>query len=214
MSVAIYAYLSLLFLNVVLVILRWSVLSRTDRIIGIFLCVTLASEFFSSLNPESPIARTRAASVYGGIGLFLFSMYFNQSVAVLKRVGAGWITGILSIVFMLAINFLSEPNRTINSEFLLVEATVIIVFSLFSIRQILLQENQNPYKTALFWFTCAFLFFWSITFTGWGLYPQFKSKSDTFNQVFFKILLGISYLYYSGLALILMKYKKLIPSGE
>jgi len=60
----------------------------------------------------------------------------------------------------------------------------------------------------------CFLFYWSLTYVNLGLFTVQIGRDDMLAKVFTWTLYLANLLFYFGLALVFLRYKKLIPSGE
>lgn len=213
MKVLEWVYLPLLFVNAFLSIRQWRLLSKADRYIAILLSLTAATELIGQQMAHRYMNNLLVYRIYNIIALLLVAKYFDRCVFARTKTMRWIASGIVLLFSMAAIVVLpitSEGHATI----LLIQATMTIAFCLFSIRQILLQMENLPYRFVQFWLTCAFLLYWSLTFTGWGVSYFATSKNDPLAVLFFPMLILANLALYTATALILFFYKKLIPSGE
>ena len=88
---------------------------------------------------------------------------------------------------------------------------MVIIYCLLSLHQILLDQEHLPYRFAHFWITVCCLIYWSVTFTGWGLFEMLQD--DKIVVMFFdKILTVANFIFYIGIGTTLALYKRLIPT--
>lgn len=202
----------LLFLTVIATVIRWKELRNTDRIIGFFILLAGFGELASYFLIKFVGSNYFFSHIYSPIELFVLCFYFNQSILSFRKRNLGIYIGIVGIIVSLIDSiFFQNPFTSLNSYFLLFEASVIIVLCLISFFQILMDEERMPYNFAHFWITIGLLFFWCSTFTGWGLF-SLLGRSEALS-LFTMLLRCIQWILYGALLLVLIRYKKLIPSG-
>ena len=152
--------------------------------------------------------------IFSPFELILICLYFDQTVLALKKTKIAVIAAAIAIpLAVLNACFLQDPSAMTNSHFVLLEGTLIIIFSLLSFFQILMEEEQLPYHFAQFWITASLLVFWSFTYTGWGIYSVLNIKGYPLAPLFQDILMVAAYLQYIGFAVTFVQYKKLSSSG-
>lgn len=151
--------------------------------------------------------------IFSPIEFFLTSLYFNCSISYFRKRNVGVIVGIIGVAVSI-LNILFFQNiTTVNSYFLLFEGTVIIIYCLLSLHQILLDEEHLPYRFAHFWITLCCLIYWSSTFTGWGLYAVLSEEDIKLVAFFDKVLTAANFILYIGIGTTLVLYKRLIPTS-
>ncbi len=143
------------------------------------------------------------------VELALIAFYFNAANRSLKRRNIGIWIGLFSIVFGL-INFIFLQSILVFSvSFLLFEGFCIIVLSLLAFyRFLLIHEDLQLYRFPHFWFASIFLFFWSITYLYWGLYPIVGAK---ISGMYIWLANIISF---SAIALVFLFYPKMKITNE
>lgn len=204
-------YFSFLFLSAALCIYHWVCMSRADKLIaflvvGTFIAELVAFELKSIGRDNQLVYR-----LFGPFQLCVLSVYFDTTVRALRRFYIAGVIGVLSLILFF-VNGLFPVMKI--ADFLLFESTIVIIYCLFSIRQILLETDLMPFRFAHFWFTSAFLVYWSLTFTGWGVTTITEFHNEKLARMFFWLLLATTYGFNVAITLILLYYKKLIPSGE
>lgn len=152
--------------------------------------------------------------IYSPLELVLLSLYFNECVASLRKYRAGYIVGAAGIVAAVVNARWFQPTTTMNANFLLLEGTAVVIFCLLSLQQLVLDEERALMRQAQFWITCLLLIYWSLTFTGWGIFMFIEKGGAALHALFYKVLSGANYLLYGGLALVFLLYKRLTPSGH
>lgn len=151
--------------------------------------------------------------IYNPIELLLLSLFFGSSVPTLGRHRRALGLAALSAILALCNAVFLQPATAMNTHFLLLEAAIIIIYCLLALRELLLHASEPVLHYRLFWFTCLLLVYWSLTFTGWGLFELFASEESTVHRLFYQVLSSANFVLYGGIAIVLINHKKLIPSG-
>ena len=207
------AYLVVLSTAVITGFVRWIKLPFPERTICILLGVTAVNEFAAFFGSYYYHNSFPVYHLFSPVEIFLISLYFNQSVDLLRRHNIGIWVGAVSIVASVLNTLFLQKLTTINSNFLLLEGTVVIIYGLLSLRQILLDEDRLPYAFALFWFSLCFLVYWGSTFMGWGVYAILNQEKTVLGSLFNKVLVTANFIFYAGIATIFLFFKKLIHSS-
>jgi hypothetical protein len=208
-----WVYFTLLLVNVIMSVKRWQILGSADRYIALFLCLSAGTELLAWSMAQRHMNNLLVYRIYNSLALTIVSMYFGRFVFVKRTAHTKWIVLMFTLFFFLASTVILPVSPAGNATFMLIQATIIIVFCLFSIRRVLLNTKYLPYRFAHFWLTSLFLLYSSMSFTGWGVISSLKSD-DLLVKVFFHLLLDANLGLYTATALVLLCYKKLIPSGE
>jgi hypothetical protein len=187
---------------------------KADKIISILMLVTLVEEIVSYCVLKVNKSNLPVYHFYSPVEFLLISLYFNYSLELFYKWNIGIIMGGLGIIFGAANTLFIQNLNSINSYFLLFEGTIIIAYCLMAFHQILLDEEHLPYRFANFWIAAFLLLYWGITFTGWGVYASTYNHKFALNTMFIQLLKISNYLFYAGLAVVFLSYKKLIPSGS
>jgi hypothetical protein len=207
------AYFLLLLSINLLSIIRWKHFGVAEKAVAILIGVTVISEALSTFASYRWHNNLTVYHIYSPVEFFLISLYFNYSIVAFRKRNIGVLVGASGVIFSLFNTLFIQRITTINSYFLLFEGTAIIIYCLLSFHQILMDEEQLPYRFAHFWITICFLIYWSSTFTGWGIYTVLHWKDSTVSTIFNKVLAAANFTFYLGIGLVFLRYKKLIPSG-
>lgn len=146
-------------------------------------------------------------NTFGLIEISLIILYFGYSN---NFFGNKWIVyGLL--VFGIALGFVNfaffESFTKLNSVYLFFEGFTTIVLALVSFyRMLLYDEELRLYRHPHFWFASVFLFFWSITYLNWGLFPLLRDPGTIGNVIFFIWIVNI--ITYGAIGLIFQLYPK------
>lgn len=202
----------LLFVGI-LCIRRMKDLALAERFLAVLMWITFVVELVGTTNAYIKNNSQPVYHVFSPIQFVLICLYFNYSIRFFRQHNLGWFLGTLGVAFSVFNTAVLQKNTSINSHFLILEGAAIIVCCFISLHQILLDEEELPYRFANFWFTVCFCFFWGTTFTGWGMSSVLDNSSLTLNKLVIIILTISNYIYYGGLAATFFYYKKLIPSS-
>lgn len=206
-------YLPLLFFTAGISIYRWRILGKADKWMCILLITTLIQECLSrwlAFKGNNFIM----FHIYAPVELFLISLYFDRSIRFRKPYVVSIVVGISGIILGVINTIYLQSYKQINSYMLLLEACVILSFCMLSFYRLLIREDIVPVKMAHFWLTICFLFYCSLTFAVIGLYGALVGANNTLAKIFDLTLYIANLLLYSGIAVVFIRYKKLIPSGE
>ena len=188
-------------------------LGLAERFLAILMWTTFFVETVATMKFYLKSNSQPVYHVFSPIEFMLMCLYFNYSIRFFKRHNLGWYLGFLGVLFSIINTLVLQKMTSINSNFLIWEGAAIIACCFISLHQILLDEEQLPYRFANFWFTVCFCFFWGTTFTGWGMTSVLDSNSREINKVVGIVFTTSNFIYYGGLAATFFYYKKLIPSS-
>ncbi len=191
---------------------RWNMLYKADKIITILMGLTLVQELAAYLCFKIFRNNMFTYHIYSPVEFFLICLYFNTSSAFLKRTNIGIIIGVAGVVLSIINSWYFQPLNTFNSYYLLFEGTVIIILCLFSLCEILLADIPDFRKRSYFWITLALMFYWSVTYTGWGIYNLLDAGRSSLYIISERIIYTANLMFYLGIAAIFFNYHKLISS--
>lgn len=189
-------------------------LSVTDRWLLLLITITIIQEAVAY--SSSMFFHTNFATyhIYSPVELMIICCYFNGTVRMLKRSNAGLIIGIAGAAISVLNTATLQPLSSINSYFLLFEGCSIIILCQFSLLQVLQDEDMSPYSLVNFWVTLCFLFYWSITFAGWGFYSIMVDRHIKAGPTITNVLYLSNLMFYIGISCIFFNYSRLTSSGE
>lgn len=209
-----YLYLILLVTTLFTSLFRWKILSQADRWICLLLFLTIVQELVANYYYYRYENNFITYHIYTPIELSIIIQYFNASIKIGKQPLFGIVTTAICIL-LAAINAkFFQPLDRINSYYLLFEGCIVIGLCLLSFYKLLIREEVIPNKMAHFWFIICFLFYWSLTYADFGLYGANLTPGTPVAAIFDTALIFANYLFYIGIAVVFIRYKKLIPSGE
>ena len=202
-------YFVLLSIGAFFTLRNWNCLTVSDRHIGILVLLTVISEITAEVLSAKIRNNMYVYHVYSPLEFVLISLYFNNRIEALKNRNIGILIALAGIIVAgLNTIFVQRPN-SLNSNFLLFEALVIICLCVYSFYKIIKDEHEKTVTSVHFWVTSLLLFYWSFVFFFWGAYSIFTAEKPSFFYDLFYLLWFINILTYGGFALVFMKYKKL-----
>jgi hypothetical protein len=207
-------YYTLLVLTNLVSLWIWPKLNKAERYLAILVLTTAINEGIIFLLQVENKPSMSIYHIYSVVELCLLSMFFQESVSLLKERKIAFSVTMLGIGFALINAWFFQPLETMNTNFLLFEAALVIICCLFSLHQVLTKELRPAHKFRLFWLSCLMLVYWGVTFTGWGLYVSIAGQGGLLDQLFYQVLMSANYVFYAGIALVFINHRKLIPSGE
>jgi hypothetical protein len=205
-------YLFLLSIILVLGFRKWNILQPADKVIIVLIGLTLLQETAAFLCYKYMGNNIFTYHIYSPIEFFLLCMYFNQINRMLKRKNIGLLIGIAGIAVGIINTSRFQSLMTFNSYYLLFEGTIIIILCLLTLCDILLSDSLDFNKRSYFWVTLALMLYWSITYTGWGIFNLLDAKNTSLLKTFTTISQGSNIVFYLSIGLIFTYYKKFIPA--
>lgn len=146
MSITLGAYLSVLLLVSSISLATWKKFRLPDRYIALQMILTFVSEaiaLFSAIQYKNSYI---VYHFFSPIQFILTSLYFNGSIKTFRAKNIGLKMGLLGIVLSIANSIFLQRLSDINSFFLLFEATVTVLYCLFSFHELLLDELELPFR--------------------------------------------------------------------
>jgi len=201
-------YFSLLIAILVVGFAQRRILKSTDKVVIILIFLTLISELLGIFAAYVWKNNLFVYHFYNPLEFILITIYFTRNTKILKRRIIYRLLCIVGLIFTTFNSIFMQPIFEMNTYFLLYEGAVIIIFCLLSLQEILLDELNLPYQFLHFWLTALFLLYWSVTFTGWGIYCELTPDEFILNPIFSKILKFSNYGFYIGILLTFGMYKK------
>lgn len=192
---------------------RWRLLSSADRWIPVLVCAAFLQECIAAYLTRARMNNYPSYHVYTPIEVAIICMYFDRSMRFRSKYVIGSAIAVVSVVLSVFITLNLQPLKMYNSYFLLYEGCLVIVFCLLSFYKLLIRDDVIPGKMAHFWLTICFLLYWSLLFANLGIFARIPQDQTTFRTILIWTLYCANILFYLALATIVLRYKKLIPSG-
>ncbi len=192
---------------------RWRLLSSADRWIPVLVSAAFFQECIAAYLTRVKMNNYPSYHIYTPIEVAIICMYFDRSMRFRSKYLMGGVIALISVCLSVFITVNFQPLTTYNSYFLLYEGCLVIVFCLLSFYKLLIRDDVIPVRMAHFWLTICFLLYWSILFANLGLFARIPSEQAILRQILIWTLYCANLLFYLALALIALRYKKLIPSG-
>jgi hypothetical protein len=212
-EVELYIDVTIIAISVISGMVRYRRLDTSGRVVLILLTIIFFVEILAHIYAMKFRNNMQVYNVYSVIEFALMCLYFNYSVDVFQRRNIGYYLALIGIVFALVNYCLIQSINTFNSFYLFFEGFAIITMALVSFYRLLLyNEDLKLYRYYHFWFTAVFLFFWSITYLTWGLYPMVKDKSNQEKMYFFIWLANV--ISYGSIGIIFQLYPPKSPINE
>lgn len=206
-------YLPVLLTIALVALLQWKILTEADRWMAVLLAVTTLQEciswYFASKGNNFI-----SYHIYTPTELFLISMYFDRSIGFKHAYRLGGIVAVSGFILATVNVLFFQKLNQFNSYFLMLEACAILSLCMLSFYKLLIRDNIIPGRMMQFWLTLCFLFYSSVTFVIYGLYGAMIGHHSSLSHIFTFTLFFANLSLYSGIGLVFLRYKKLIPSGE
>lgn len=202
-------YFGILFITLVLGCRRWRQLKRADKMLVLLVGLTILQEIVAYGCYKVFRNNMFTYHVYSPIEFFVICLFFNEQNKILKQNNIGIGLGIIGILAGISNTVFLQPLNVFNSYYLLFEGTMIILLCLLSLYSILINDNVNFKMQSFFWVTLALMFYWSITYTGWGVFSFIDMKKKTLYHIYDIVIYVSNLMFYSFLSIILFNYKKL-----
>ena len=193
---------------------RWKVAGNADRLLIVLLIIATLHEGSSLLLILNKRTNMPNFHVYSPLELLITCWYFRESATLPSLKKTATIASVTGVAASVANTFWLQPIQTVNSNFLLYEATTIIILCLLSCYDVAIREEVSPFATAKFWVTVCLLIYWSLCFATYGMLGTQDHMQPLVYIAVETVLLSGNLLFYAGLALIFIYYKRLRPSGE
>ncbi len=207
-------YISLLIFALGAGLYRWKNLSQADRWICLLLFITIIQEWIAYEFKITLKNNYITYHIYTPIEVLVILFYFDKAANFSRNYFVAISVGILSIILGFIETFFLQKYYEINSLYLLYEGCLVITLCMFSFYKLLIREDIVPNKMAHFWITICFLFYWCLSYINLGLFSYQIGHTKLVMKIFGWTLYGTNLLFYSAIAFVFLRYKKLIPSGE
>lgn len=214
LTLAFVLYEALLLFTAASAISRWRFLSNADKWIAILLLITILQEGIAGVLRTLYVNNFITYHIYTPIELYFIINYFIRATRVKNATILGITLGLFAVLLSILNTIYLQGLKQWNSYYLLFEGIVVICFCLFSFYRILIRDNVTPKNMALFWISSNFLFYWCLTFINVGMYPLIIGTTNLLRLLISTTLLYANLLFYAGIAIVFLRYKKLVPSGE
>jgi len=209
-----YIDLAILVLSFFSGISRFRRLDIAGRILVLLLLAEFVNEVVAHAYAKKYLNNMRVYNIYSILEFALLSLYFNYSIDVFRRMKLGYYIVVVGLIFAVINYTLIQQINTFNSYYLFFEGFTTITLSLISFYRLLMyNEDLKLSRYHHFWFTAVFLFFWSITFLSWGVFPlMFKNKEVIGQMISFIWIVNI--ITYGGVGIIFQLYPQKQISHE
>lgn len=193
---------------------QWRHLTSADRILAYLLILTVVQEGLSfGMIRVMHISNMITYHIYSPLELLLICLWMHRSHAWPRARVIALICGLAGCAISVLNSLFLQPTHTANTYFLLIEGAVIIQLSLTSVAGLVMREDTHPYRMVHFWVALNLIFYWSVTLVAYsmiGVHPDHAVAVYWWARL---ILILANILFYTSLGVILLRYKKLTPSG-
>lgn len=200
-------YICILITNVAIGILRYKRIDAASKIIICLLFTTLISECLTRIYEKNPVYH-----FYTVLELFLVTLYFFKQVQ-LKNGYYIAICGILYVILEIFELIFLHPLHSLNYSYIIFDSFLAITMALFALYKILINESiRKTTKYAHFWFWTLILIYFSSTFLFWPCVKILYAYKSGYYYVVVYSQIIMNIFVYSGTALTLFFYPKMINS--
>jgi hypothetical protein len=174
---ALYIDLSIVALSIIAGTYRYRRLDIAGKLILLLLCAIFIDEIVAHIYAVKYHNNMQVYNVYSIVEFSIMSLYFNYSIDFFRQKKLGYYIVAIGLVFAI-INYCFIQNiNTFNSYYMFFEGFAIVTLALIAFYRLLMYNEDFKLSAYYhFWFTAVFLFFWSITFLSWGMFPLFNDR--------------------------------------
>lgn len=143
----------------------------------------------------------------------LITLYFSYILKGFRKNKIAIWTGLIGIIFGIVNFTILQKINAFSVNYLLFEGFCVILLALIAFYYLLL--NEDDLKLHLyphFWFTSILLFFWSVTYVTWGIFPLIQSKENV--QLVGMFIWLINVISYAAITLVFLLYPKMKVTNE
>ena len=205
----IYIGIGIIFLAFAICIYRFKMLDKASKVILVILALEIVNEIIAFIFAKKFHNNMPIYNINDIVELFLIALYFNYAIRSFRKKNIGIWIGVLSVIFGI-INFsFFQSLDEFSINFLLFEGFCVIIMSLLAFyRFLMVHEDLQLYRSPHFWFASIFLFFWSITYLNWGLFPIIVNKISGI------YIWMVNIISYGAIGLVFLFYPKMNTANE
>jgi hypothetical protein len=199
-------YLLVLTLSKIIGLVQYKAMDNSSRIMVIYLCQAWLCETLAVYAAFVYKDNRLIYHVFSIIQFLIICWYYHRSIMLFKRYPIALILGVAGFVFGV-INGVYYQRNQFNTNFLIVESTLVIAMTLLSLYELLASDDDiDLIKHPQFRFSCLLLIFWSFTFTYWLM----QTIDSTIGSItWIAILVNvINIICYSGFGLVFLSFRK------
>lgn len=192
---------------------RWRVLSRADCAVWLLLLLSVIQEIVAYYLEVKYKNNLISYHIYTPVEYAVVVIYFYSSVPNRRFPAFGILLVSIGAALSIANSCSLQSLSAYNSYFLLFEACIIILLALRSFYHLSLNDDQKLGSQAHFWMTLTFLFYYSLTYTSFGLQDRITVLSGRMAGLLSQTIYWANIAFYASMGLIFLNYRKLRPSG-
>lgn len=197
------------FISMTTGLVHYKKMDRACKIIVWYVVISGLTEVLALISSLYLGTNLFISNVYIIVELTMLIAYFNSIISYLKKTNLGVVIAVACILFsILNWAFWQNPFDVLSTDFLAVEAIVVIAMTLIFFYQSLSSDIYTKQLSSHFWINSLLLTYWSFTFFYWliGL-PIYKSLSD--NAIWLDTMINvISLITYAGFGIVFLTYRK------
>lgn len=184
-------------------------LDTKSRIILFYMAITFISESLAKVLEINEIIRAPVYHFYSIISFFIILLFFIKVLNLKNEIRYIYmiffilpVVGILNCIFF-------QPLTIFNSNILILKSFTVIVFSLYALYKILIDDKnaQSIYKEPHFWFSVLFMILYSSAFFFWTCLMVLV-KNRHYLYIAQNIQGVLNAIVYTGFSLVFIFYPK------
>ena len=188
------------------------ILTKADKWISYLLVLTIFFEACSKIASNAYHNNMFVYHIWSPIQLFMFCLYFNQRVRLLRKYSLGLIVGTLGILIAIFNAVFFQPLLTINSIFLLYEGFSIMALCLVAFYELVYYE-EDIINNVHFWLSTIFLIYWSSVYVYWGMYYYLITSMIAYIKPITYSIWTVNILAYAAIAIVFLRYNKMLRAN-
>ncbi len=206
-------YLILMFLACSFGAIRFSRFNRADKILYALLFATFCIESLGCIYFSRSAQEIQTFLYLAPIQLLFVSMYYTETVAILKRRQLGLWIGFAGVSMSTASAFIANPADTSEPVAVFIGGFLIVMLSLVSFYAIFTTDEFQVLRAMQFWSTATLSVFWTFSWCYFSLTAIFRDVFEV-TSILYTVFLSINLITYASFTLLFVYYPKMIRSGE
>lgn len=194
-----YLYTALLLVCVLIGIFHFKKLSAPFKVLTVFLALTFADEIISAILAVNKISNSLLYTLYTPFHFLLLSLVcFLLSKTKFNRTLIIIFAALYSLFYFIYLSNFS--GKKLPFELILVDAFLLVCYSILGYYQLLQQPDENILKNSSFWFYNSIVIFFCGSFVHWLSYPFLLNQPISFTIKFYFLGWIMNLIQYSLMA--------------
>lgn len=212
-SIKIYSVIVIIAIAMLCGIYNYKKLDGASKVLLLMITIGFINEVTAYMFAKFYGNNMKVYNSYSIVELFILSVYFNKSIPIFRKWHLGIYIGFIGIIVgVIDFSFLQSLS-SFSTTYLLFEGFCIILMALVAFYYLLLnRDDLRIYNYPHFWFTSILLFFWTVTYVTWGIFPIIHSRKNV--QLIASFLSLVNIISYSAIALVFLFYPKMKITNE